>query len=144
MSRFTFEVNNQRTLVFEQDMHNGPVFVYTMNADGTEDNSGPYARKAIPAGQFVMLHNLYVHIILNNIQNDFINPYGLNKEEERTMRTTIGSPEEYAEAFRRKLADGETMDALNATNHLALELKTITMEHFKAAAEVLAAEILKR
>ena len=60
------------------------------------------------------------------------------------MRTTIGSPEEYAEAFRRKLADGETMDALNATNHLALELKTITMEHFKAAAEVLAAEILKR
>ena len=65
----------------------------------------------------------------------------------RTPRTRTRRPRPAArpaEAFRRKLAEGETLDALNAANHLALDLKTITMEHFKAAAEILKAEILKR
>lgn len=143
MSRFTFEVNNQRTLVFEQDKHDGPVSVFHLKPDGTEDTDLVYGRKLIPAAQAVMLNNLYWYTLDNDIQNDFINYYGKN-EEERIMRTTIGSPEEYAEAFRRKLAEGETLDALNAANHLALDLKTITMDHFKAAAEILKAEILKR
>ena len=143
MNRITFAVNNQRTLVLEQDEHDGPVSVFHLKPDGTEDTDPVYARKQIPAAQAVMLNNLYWYILDNDIQNDFINYYGKN-EEERTMRTTIGSPEEYAEAFRRKLAEGETLDALNAANHLALDLKTITMEHFKAAAEILKAEILKR
>ena len=143
MNRITFAINNQRTLVLEQDEHDGPVSVFHLKPDGTEDTDPVYARKQIPAAQAVMLNNLYWYILDNDIQNDFINYYGKN-EEERIMRTTIGSPEEYAEAFRRKLAEGETLDALNAANHLALDLKTITMEHFKAAAEILKAEILKR
>lgn len=143
MNHITFAINNQRTLVLEQKEHDGPVSVFHLSPDGVEETDLVYGRKLIPAAQAVMLNNLYWHIMENDIQNDFINYYGKN-EEERTMRTTIGSPEEYAEVFRRKLAEGETLDALNAANHLALDLKTITMEHFKAAAEILKAEILKR
>ena len=34
----------------------------------------------IPAGDMVMLVNLYKHIKENDIQNDFINPNGKNKD----------------------------------------------------------------
>ena len=143
MNRITFDVNNRRTLVFEQEAHDGPVTVYYLHPNGTEDNDPLFARRQIPAGQAVMMNGLYWHIMNNDIQNDFINYYGKN-EEERTMRKTIGTPKEYAEAVRRKLAAGETIQNLNTANHLALELKTITMDHFKAAAKVLTDEILKR
>lgn len=56
----------------------------------------------------------------------------------------LGTPAEYAEAFKTLLAIGTDLEALNRANHEGLEKKLISMEHFQAAAQVLAAEILKR
>lgn len=56
----------------------------------------------------------------------------------------LGTPEEYAEAYRQMIALGTDLEALNRANHIGLEKKQITMAHFQAAAKVLAAEILKR
>ena len=55
-----------------------------------------------------------------------------------------GTPQEYAEAFRQELLAGTTLDELNQINHNALKGRMISYEHFKAAAEVLKSEILKR
>ena len=55
-----------------------------------------------------------------------------------------GTPEQYAAAFKRLLGEGWELERLNKGNHVALENGYITMEYFKAAAEVLKAEILKR
>lgn len=74
----TFDVNNGQQLVFEQDKHDGSVQVYRVRKE-----NGQYEHdeiKIIPNGQFVMLNNLYWHIMRNDIQNDFINPYGKNIE----------------------------------------------------------------
>lgn len=55
------------------------------------------------------------------------------------------TPEQYAEAFENLLRGGSrTLDNLNDANHLVLEKQEITLEHFRAAARVLAKEILKR
>lgn len=56
----------------------------------------------------------------------------------------LASPAEYAEAYRIMLNIGTDLDLLNKANHIGLEKKQITMEHFQAAAKVLAEEILKR
>ena len=55
-----------------------------------------------------------------------------------------GTPQEYAEAFRQELLAGITLDELNDINHDALKRRLIGYEHFKAAAEVLKREILRR
>lgn len=55
-----------------------------------------------------------------------------------------GTPAAWATAFKVMLKNGTTMEELNQTNHLALEHKVITLDHFTAAAEVLKNEILKR
>ena len=44
-------------------------------------STSPSDTLLIPPGDFVMLVNLYKHIKYNDIRNDFINPYGKNKEE---------------------------------------------------------------
>lgn len=56
----------------------------------------------------------------------------------------LGTPEQYAEAFKTMLAIGTDIKVLNQANHIGLEKKQISMEHFQAAARVLAAEIIKR
>ena len=56
----------------------------------------------------------------------------------------LGTPEQYAEAFKTMLNIGTDLDTLNRANHIGLEKNLITMEHFQAAAKVLAEEILKR
>lgn len=71
----TFEVNNDREMVISQPCQYGDVEVWTgkgMQTDNIYD---------IPAGDFVMLLNYYRYVKDNNIQNDFINPDGKNKEE---------------------------------------------------------------
>ena len=57
---------------------------------------------------------------------------------------TLVNPAEYADAFRTMLKTGTDLDMLNRANHIALEKKQIGLEHFQAAARVLAEEILKR
>ena len=56
----------------------------------------------------------------------------------------LGTPSEYADAYRLMIEIGTDIDTLNRANHMGLEKKLITLEHFQAAAKVLAAEILKR
>ena len=71
MNRITFDVNNNNTLAFEQEKHDGNVFV----------KSDKDIKDIITPGDFVMLLNLYSYIKNNDIQNDFINPHGKNTEE---------------------------------------------------------------
>ena len=54
------------------------------------------------------------------------------------------TPEQYAEVYRKLLKAGRTLEELNDANHLALETKEITLEHFQAAARVLAQVIMNR
>ena len=78
MNGIILEVNNGRTLEVTQEKRNSDIFVSATHRNGTHDNDGSYI---INAGEFTMLLNLYLYIKDNDIQNDFINPYGKNKEE---------------------------------------------------------------
>lgn len=66
MNKISFDVNNGGILSLEQENHDGAVLL----SDGTK----------ISAGDFVMLINYYRHVKNNDIQNNFINYHGKNKE----------------------------------------------------------------
>lgn len=70
-----FKVNNGDTLVLTQENNDGKVNVARMDSKGSIDY-----QYDISAGDFTMLLNLYRHIKENDINNDFINPYGKNEE----------------------------------------------------------------
>lgn len=55
-----------------------------------------------------------------------------------------GTPKEYAAAMKIMIEAGQELETLNRANHAALASGQITLAHFQAAAQVLAAEILKR
>ena len=69
-----FHTNNNGFLNVEQTTTDAPVKVRT----GTNHNVEHI--EEISAGDFVMLINWYKYIKDNDIQNDFINPHGKNKE----------------------------------------------------------------
>lgn len=71
----TFKVNNNGLLNLVQNDIDGVVYV-----NKYEKEDGYKNRFNIPAGDMVMLMNLYNYIKENDIQNDFINPNGKNKE----------------------------------------------------------------
>lgn len=75
MGNISFDTNNGRLLVIKQEEHDGKVTV--------EHLEKHYGKESytISNGDFVMLINLYRYIKDNDIQNDFINPNGKNKEE---------------------------------------------------------------
>ena len=56
----------------------------------------------------------------------------------------LGTPAQYADAIRALLKAGTDLDTLNTANHYGLEHDLLSLEHFQAAARVLAEEILKR
>lgn len=56
----------------------------------------------------------------------------------------LGTPVEYAEAYKHLIGIGADIESLNRANHVGLEKKLISLEHFQEAAKVLAAEIIKR
>ena len=71
----SFKVNNNGLLNLVQNELDGEIHV------NTYDKEDGYINKChIPAGDMVMLINLYRYIKDNDIQNDFINPNGKNKE----------------------------------------------------------------
>ena len=70
-----FDLNNNRRGYLTQAKHDDKV-VYTIFQGSKEDRI-----HIIPVGEFVMLMNLYRYIKDNDIKNDFINPYGKNKED---------------------------------------------------------------
>jgi len=75
MNKISFDINNGMTLEFVQREHDSNVLVHKIDHNGKKVYGN-----TIPNGQFVMLYNLYQYVIDNDIQNDFINPYGKNKE----------------------------------------------------------------
>lgn len=69
-----FNVNNNGILKVEQTTPDSGILI-------TREGNGVAERvEEISAGDFVMLLNMYRYIKDNDIQNDFINPYGKNKE----------------------------------------------------------------
>ena len=72
-----FEVNNMRSLVFAQKAFDDFVTVAHIGSDGVIEDS-----YKVSNAEMVMLWNLYVHIMKNNIRNDFVNPYGKNADTE--------------------------------------------------------------
>ena len=71
----SFKVNNGGLLNLVQNEMDGNVHINRL-----EVGNGYKNICNISAGDMVMLVNLYRYIKENDIQNDFINPYGKNKE----------------------------------------------------------------
>ena len=69
-NEISFRGSNGSIISLVQYMHDFPVRYTTTN----------HGMTTIPAGDMVMLLNLYQYIKDNDIQNDFINPNGKNKE----------------------------------------------------------------
>lgn len=72
----SFKVNNGGILNMIQHEVDGNII-----AKRLEKNKGYKQIAEIPAGDMVMLVNLYKYIKENDIQNAFINPHGENKGE---------------------------------------------------------------
>ena len=75
LNTLSFKTNNGGILSMRQNIIDGKVIVKHLEKD-----KGYKTITTIPAGDMVMLVNLYKYIKENDIQNDFINPYGKNKE----------------------------------------------------------------
>lgn len=71
----TFDVNNCEKVTLEQKTHDKSVTVTHGNGNIT----------TISPGDFIMLLNIYNYIKNNDIQSDFINPYGKNTEDKTTL-----------------------------------------------------------
>lgn len=78
MNTLKFLVNNNGTMCLSQDKTDGAVTVHTFHNfnDFSETKNDMY----IPNGDMVMLINFYRYVKDHNIQNDFINSDGKNKE----------------------------------------------------------------
>lgn len=76
MNKLEFLVNNNSILNMIQNEADGMVCIKCFDC-GTKKNEHLID---IPAGDMVMLLNLYKYVKENDVQNDFINPYGKNKE----------------------------------------------------------------
>ena len=72
----SFKTNNNGILNMMQLKIDGKVIVKRLEKD-----KGYKTITTIPAGDMVILVNLYKYIKENDIQNDFINPHGENKGE---------------------------------------------------------------
>lgn len=72
----SFKTNNNGLLNMMQLEIDGKVIVKRLEKD-----KGYKTITSIPAGDMVMLINMYKYIKENDIQNDFINPHGKNKGE---------------------------------------------------------------
>lgn len=71
----SFKTNNNGIINMIQLKLDGKVIVKRLEKDGEYKTI-----TTIPAGDMVMLVNLYKYIKENDIQNDFINPNGKNIE----------------------------------------------------------------
>lgn len=71
----SFKVNNDGILNLVQNELDG-----TVHVNRYDKESGYINRCHISNGDMVMIVNLYMYIKENDIQNDFINPNGKNKE----------------------------------------------------------------
>ena len=72
----SFKTNNNGIMNMIQNDVDGKVIVKRLEKD-----KGYKTIAVIPSNEMVMLVNMYKYIKENDIQNDFINPYGENKGE---------------------------------------------------------------
>ena len=72
----SFKTNNNGIMNMIQHELDGKIVVKRLEKD-----KGYKTITSIPAGDMVMLINMYKYIKENDIQNDFINPHGKNKGE---------------------------------------------------------------
>ena len=72
IQKLTYNINNGEVLQLIQRGHDGTILISDNSMSKTE---------FILAGDMIMLINFYRYIKDNDIQNDFINPYGKNKED---------------------------------------------------------------
>ena len=79
MNKLEFLVNNNGTMQFIQNKRDGDVTIHTFH--NFNDFSETKNDIHISNSDMVMLVNLYKYIKENDIQNDFINPYGKIKNE---------------------------------------------------------------
>lgn len=77
MGQLIYFVNNNRTLKLEQEKPDGKVKVKAYLGSVCVNKRDTI----IPPGYMIMLLNYYNYVKENNIQNDFINPHGINKEK---------------------------------------------------------------
>lgn len=80
MNKLSYNVNNGRTLEIVQEEHDGEVTIIHRDANGQDEANRRDKLDYIPAGDMVMLVNFYNYVKRYDIQNDFINPKGKNKE----------------------------------------------------------------
>lgn len=73
----SFDINNNRKLQLIQRKHDDTILCTTEDHAPIDENS---SADFIPACDMIMLINLYRYIKGNDIQNDFINPNGKNKD----------------------------------------------------------------
>lgn len=76
MNSLTYFVNNNRTIKLVQEKPDGEVRVEAFLGDVRVNKR----EMIIPPGDMIMLLNYHNYIKENDIQNDFINPHGVNKE----------------------------------------------------------------
>ena len=74
-NKLIFDINNGQTMEWSQNEHDDTVHV------SIKYNDKKTLGYAIPAGDMVMLFNLYTYTKENDIQNDFINYHGKNKDD---------------------------------------------------------------
>lgn len=71
IQKLTYSVNNGKTMELIQRGHDGTVLI----SDGFTDEE---TENYIKPGEMVMLINYFRYVKENDIQCDFINPYGKN------------------------------------------------------------------
>lgn len=76
INKLEFLVNNNRILNMIQNEADGMVCIKCFDCVSKKNKHFI----DIPAGDMVMLLNLYKYVKENDVQNDFINPHGKNKE----------------------------------------------------------------
>lgn len=76
IQKLTYSINNNGKLQLVQRGHDGTVLIMDSNCENQEEKKSDY----ISPSNMVMLINYYRYIIDNDIQNDFINPNGINYE----------------------------------------------------------------
>ena len=76
IQKLTYSINNAGKLELVQRGHDGTVLIMDSSRENQKERKSNY----ISAGDMVMLINYYRYIIDNDIQNDFINPNGINCE----------------------------------------------------------------
>lgn len=79
MNIISFNTNNGHTMKLVQRQHDGKTLI-EVDPGNLEDEIMSDNEAFIAPADFVMLINYYRRIKRNDIQHDFINPYGTNKE----------------------------------------------------------------